>query len=401
LWKNRGNFVAIQGCANCGGTGEVPCYVEGFVNLEDALEGYTQPDNVACQQYRTPDLTTLSCVACGAPGQPLCTRQLEPPLDDICQPPYSPLTLDEPASPPTCYACGGDKQFTCTHSEAPRCDASIAEFSLDPVRPQVVAGLEAALPEEIFERIPPGALDQLDACWLPELPSFARDAPLAWPAAEPAPGPRTEVFVHGRGGGGQSGPQITPDSFGTRNVLQYYVDYNSFGQTALPFRVWAWDEAGQPYVALEGDEIVSFPASYDFALDDVGRFIHEALLRLPLKGEVALIGHSMGGFVIKDVLHHFHDPLRLRGRPLAEMVFLGHPHFGVVLDPPEYTPFLCSGLAADFIENTSAQLLAQDCQSGRWMMSWENSGVRLDDVDYPHVKWATGTGDCEANCGPP
>jgi hypothetical protein len=395
LWKNRGTLGGFTGCQNCGGTGQLPCYVPGFFPIPGVLEAYTSPPNVACQQYRTPDAGGASCVTCGAPAQPICTRQQSPPLDDLCQPAYSPITDEGGGGDPTCYACGGDGEFTCTHSAQPRCDATMDEFSLDPVRPVVVQGIQDALPAFVESQLPPGTLDQIDACWLPDLPSFARDAPVSWPTTRPPPGPRTIIQIHGRNGGGFSEAPSSA-ALGARNVIRYRVDYNAEAEQPFPFRLWAWDERGQPYVIyeelLDGQPISA--TNYGYTLDGVAAFVYRALLRVPVHGEIILQGQSMGGYVIKDTLYHYHDQLRFRGRPINEMVFTSHPHFGIVLDPYEYTPFLCSGLAERYTDDGPLGI-AQDCKSGRWMMAWNDSLARIDLLEYPHVKWGTGTGDCD------
>ena len=400
-WKN----TKLGVCTNCGGSGQLPC------DPSDAVPGGNA--NI-CKNWLVPEGTGsgAECVACGTPST---TATSEHPDEgeittnvcfdgngngnpQFCRPEYNPVGDEQhPTIGITCQECGRNDDYACLQSTP--CDNGASyEVSLDPVRDLVIdnfeAGFGGALPSDLQ-----AAADNLDYCYNSAPAPFTPAAHPSWPTAEKGPAVRTIVRIHGRLGGGYDpvpSPLVAGDP---RTVRAYQIDYNASGRPGLPMRVLErrTDGSWNPTPVLEGTKIID---GTNFTINEVAEFTYDALQQLPVEGDLVIIGHSQGGFITKDLIHNHYYDLRTQGKEIVKVVFLGHPHFGIIAKPEDYVPFICSSLVDLSPEPFDPRERAQDCASGRWMMGWndasaalDNRAIYFDNRDYPQIEWITVSGN--------
>ncbi len=214
------------------------------------------------------------------------------------------------------------------------------------------------------------------------------------------------MLIHGRLGGGYT-PAPDPGAPGIDPLVTrvYMVDYNGNGENALPMRVFEQRADG----SVNPTPVYTGPMSNgtNFTIHSVAEFVYQALAALPIDGDLLIVGHSQGGFVTKDLIYHHYDDLRIAGHPIVKVVFLGHPHYGIVADPSVYLPFVCSPSLIGYMPPTPPRLPqenAQDCATARWMLGWRNASAAslvltpdrlpsFDNRDLPQIEWLSVSGN--------
>lgn len=219
-----------------------------------------------------------------------------------------------------------------------------------------------------------------------------------WPS-EPATQDRgTTVFVHGRGSSCSGKDDLLHTSGGglfelghrtycveydrgagqERSVVVYEPTEQSTGEGPAPCAAngtCTWDL---------GDPVLEVTAP-SYSVPGIAAAVAEALQTIPIEGEITLIGHSQGGFIVRALLHEHYDELRWAGEEIARAITLGHPYYGKVVDPLKVTPWMC-------IEDSTF-----DCQVQEWLWGWKNwlgsTAGNIDDVDFPEIEWSAVAGD--------
>ena len=249
-----------------------------------------------------------------------------------------------------------------------------------------------------------------DAAFL-GMTDFTRPAPSPWPEAEEPPGPRTVVYIHGKGG------QINSDShellmtaLAAAGHTIYGADYNagiqdsdtSFELVSFEYDetagIWAFAESGTGYGRdLDGT---------NFYLQEVAGSIAEAIDYLAGAPNVTIIAGSMGGLVARHLVYRHYDELRFAGHRITEVITLGSPHsgggFGIagVTGPSGVAGYVvqerfgCTGRFEPFLSDKELRHRYQTCLIEKWQAGREAVDVPIDDTDYPQIYWATiaGTG---------
>lgn len=255
---------------------------------------------------------------------------------------------------------------------------------------------------------------------------------LSWPADEHAPtdfvdGERHVFLLHGMTSS-LSSPNEPAKTLLRAGHQVYLVDYASNNRAdepeALTIRKVQW---------AQGEE-TEFPVSTAWTSDaewtglslylpEVADTIAEGIEALvPADEHVALVGHSMGGLVIRLLLDRRYDALRVGGRRITEVVTLGSPHDGSNIGLGSWIPTFVPdegerdfvfgvigslGVGAASCAATSLLLDAagvfslfaldgselwplvafQNCQMESFHLAVDLSDETLDDGDFPHIRW--------------
>jgi hypothetical protein len=170
----------------------------------------------------------------------------------------------------------------------------------------------------------------------------------------------------------------------------------------------------------------------------VARALAEAMRAVEVDTDVALVAHSLGGLVARQLVYAHYDELLDAGRRVSEVVTLGTPHQGALFDPlgpafhdlqgafscSQVTRLLTAGtvarvallhplglIALAFVEITdpghlealaalatgpaARRFLWQNCQMEHWQIALRDApGAFVDDRDFPQIHWVpiAGTG---------
>jgi len=219
-----------------------------------------------------------------------------------------------------------------------------------------------------------------------------------WPSAEPALGGNgTAIFIHGRGGSCSGHSALLHADGGMlfeRNHRTYCVEYD---QPASRQRVRIY----QPIEQANGtgplpcaiDGTCSFDMAHpvetvdasSYTVPGVAAAVARAIQSVPTEGEITLLAASQGGFLARALLHEHYDDLRWTGNEISRVITLGHPYYGMVVDPSLAAAWLCS--------NDSTF----DCSVLEWLWGWQNwlgsTSGSIDDDDFPQIEWTAAAGD--------
>ncbi|HEX5064997.1 MAG TPA: LamG-like jellyroll fold domain-containing protein [Myxococcota bacterium] len=381
---------------------------------------------------RTRTFCAVYSADCGREGQvacegdsPLCDAGFAPITSALTsQLPYvvdCPFPLSDQTINSVCYDCGGDGQLGCTTT--PRCGGGLENATTAGLHGPITA-CPSYLPDDpaSIEISPPFSptivIDLPSAATLVNTAGVCTDGlPVgfsgasreAWPAGETPSYLRGTVFVlHGRGADCSGGRSEMLDS-GTlyaRNHLTYCVEYAQAAPPTPPnapsirtVRVLpvAQDETGAgPSECVAADDcifdrsrpVVSIEAA-SLSVPAVATALAQAIEQVPTVGEITLVPHSQGGYVVRELLHRHYDDLRWEGKPITRVISLAHPYYAKEQDPQLYAPWLCAGAAEGNF----------DCAVGRWLRGWDDwiggsgSGLRIDDGDFPQIEWTAVAGD--------
>jgi hypothetical protein len=219
-----------------------------------------------------------------------------------------------------------------------------------------------------------------------------------WPSAEPASGGNgTAVFIHGRGSKCSNMTPLLQAAGGgifERNHRTYCVEYD---QAASPQRVNVFEPVEQASGVGPLPCAVNGTCSFDFAhpiytvdassytLPGVASAVARAIQAIPTQGEISLLAHSQGGFVMRALLHEHYDDLRWTGNKISRVATLGHPYYGMVVDPSLATSWFC-------IDDSTF-----DCSVLEWLWGWQNwlgsTTGSIDNDDFPQIEWTAVGGD--------
>ncbi len=253
---------------------------------------------------------------------------------------------------------------------------------------------------------------------------------------EQAPGRRTVFVVHGAGSGAFGPAERVVAELTAAGHRVYAVDYHSDEEgPAQPFLV-------HEIVNGESVEVYRSPSwrfrGESLTIPTVARALAEAIRAVDVDTDVALVAHSMGGLVSRQLVYAHYDELLDAGRRVSEVITLGTPHQGALLDPlgpafhdlqgafscSQATRLLAAGtvarvavvlpfglVALAFAEITDPGRLAalaglatspaarrflwQNCQMERWQIALRDApGAFVDDRDFPQIHWLAiaGTG---------
>jgi hypothetical protein len=376
-------FVGICRDNGCGGAGERACFPFVDHGWPDQCQSGNGNVGGTCTALDADGFPAF----CGHDGQPACTLDLQISLGiPSCAPDHwengFPLgtceALDADGFP---EECGGDGEGACT---------------LDV---QLQVGVSACKPG-IEERGSP-----IGACYEP--PDMSRPTPIAWPREEALIGPRTIFLVHGAGSGrlawdpadGALAWLLEVSTVGHR---VYALDYNTDGPGAEPLGVYELgrNAEGQGVWTLVGEYGRVFDGE-DFTIPDVADSIAHAIRQLDTEPNLAIVAHSLGGLVTRQLVYAHYDELRAAGKRITEVVTLGSPHQGASLDPVVLLGDLlefgsCSAFARAQTDDAYRRKLWQNCQQQAWHEAVAELGVSIDDRDYPQIRWAVVAGTSQA-----
>lgn len=383
-------------------------------------------------------------VSCGGEWEPNCASGA------ACDPGYSTFPLpplntvyvwcntifipDEEFD--TCHSCGGDGELGCVEIEIfplPSidyvCDAgqiratteslngSISACSsfIPPVDVSAIddasghvfedSGLNNPLTGSEVAAAVPGFVNTLGICSTGDLINLSGASREDWSSAEePAQGPGTVIAIHGRGSecGSKVLPQIYP-----HNQLTYCVEYDQkkpgAGREVRILRVQqdgiALSETNEGPASCSGscvydvDDPVAVVEASALSVEGIAAAVAQALESVPTQGEITLIPHSQGGFVARALLHRHYDDLRWKGKRISRVVSLGHPYYGLPVNPYVAAPWAC-------VDDTSFST----CAVSRWLSGWHNlllgsapifgNPLRpIDGRDFPQIRWSAIAGD--------
>jgi pimeloyl-ACP methyl ester carboxylesterase len=300
--------------------------------------------------------------SCGDDGEPACSLDLQSQIGiNSCKPMHFeqgfPLgtcrKLDADGFP---QFCGDDGEGACT------IDLQV-QLGIGPCKKNHVHNLLAG---RCFEFTPPSRVP--------------------WPPAEESAGPRTIFLVHGSGSKLKNG---FPASAGGMAVTLarfhqvYGIDYNSIGEAARRFSVDELSQGAWINVEEFGEKLFD---GRDFTLAQVSAAFRDAILALPTEPRIALVAHSLGGIVVRDLVSRHYDELRLQGKRITEVVTLASPHDeGSFLQES----LACAGLTPGLSPEQNWQL----CLLQVWHGAIDGLDVSIDNQDFPQIHWVTVAGD--------
>ncbi|MFK7898526.1 MAG: dockerin type I domain-containing protein [Myxococcota bacterium] len=243
------------------------------------------------------------------------------------------------------------------------------------------------------------ALPYPDNGWCVDKETFP--AYRAQPASveEPAPGPKTVFLIHGLESGKQAFDAFELQAgFAELDLLKVYlVDYNSDGDS-VETGLKIFDQAS-------GDEVCTINSrldGYTFSLPMVSRLLSEAIrnqsnCRVAGSGtgyeNVALVAHSMGGIVARDLVYRHFDSLLQEGIRITDVVTLGSPHRGGGGAIPE----VADGADLSCLVASLQPKFHQVCLMEAWQSALQeareaadaNGAPFIDNLDFPEIRWTT------------
>lgn len=393
----------------CGGTNEVPCLLVYHIPSckSGLVEAFAENRCVAKDSDGFPTV-------CGDSGERACLVVEHIPS---CKPFVIELT-----SGCSALSCGSEGQRPCLLVEhIPSCRPGLVEVfkenlcvAIDSDGFPSVCGDGGERACTIVEHIPsckPSAREVTTSAgllvpgWCVDRESFLTQLS-TWDEMEAAPGPRTIFLIHGLGSDRRTWG-INASSLIRRlddpefDFNVYVVDYNGSVEKKngveieVPFRIFALNAArnGLEEVYRAGGRLDGFT----FSLPLVSRLIKEAMLALPdVKPNVAIVAHSMGGIIARDLVFHHYDDLRNKGFRIADVITVASPHRGGGAGIPEIldaqTEFACLGGAflgradlhqACLLETWHEKLLVERRSRNA------NGAPFIDNLDFPQVRWVS------------
>lgn len=301
----------------------------------------------------------------------------------------SPLSISLAANKTvqSCLACGGNTSpLSCP---GPVCDTGYSHHD--------TSGLSGSIGNCGYSGLTLSLIDTYGLCSPASPVDFTRPAHDAWPVSQTPSLERGTVFVlHGRGSscGASMNDLLVAGGLLATNNLVYCVEYAQ-GDDGQPgagdvriLRV-PGGEVGANSACIATDTCsfdqaspVLVETAPDYSVTGVSAALYQALLQMPVVGEVTLLAHSQGGFIARDLLHRYYDDLRFRGRNVSRVITLAHPYFGREFDPHLYAPFQCIDRPDSF-----------DCRTGSWLWGWQlhlatASPFTMDNTEFPQLEWS-------------
>ncbi|MBW2241555.1 MAG: hypothetical protein JRH01_06170, partial [Deltaproteobacteria bacterium] len=334
-----------------------------------------------------------------------------------------------------CVSCGGLGEMACGGSS--QCSAGLARATTSGLNGSIAqcSSLLPADPPNININVPSFTIGFCPACItynppnvninLPSTVSIVNSTGIcspglpenlagasreSWPAAEPASDERgTIVFIHGRGSSCNGKDALLNSNGGMlfeRNHRMFCMEYDRASAEPTRRSVVVYEPTEQtigegptPCAAtgtctwnLSEPLLEVFAPSY--SVPGVAEAVAEAVQKIPTEGEITVVGHSQGGFIVRALVHEHYDELRWAGEKISRVITLGHPYYGKVVDPKKVAPWMCS-TRDDF-----------DCHVQEWLWGWQNwlgsTAGNIDDADFPQVEWSAVAGDGlnQAGTGP-
>ncbi len=357
-----------------------------------------------------------------------------------------------------CYACGGFGEIACGEDEKKdfdavrTCDSGLEVFPpIKGLKAKVLAGFadySDAAAEAKGREIPGFArsilsgfaedtvgkfAERLQFCLKP-VPFAKRAKPQPIAAAPDATGDARRTFVMFTGMGGTVLPSTFMGSEGKDPVRRlvseiyhrvYVIDFNGAGKRDVAGRLFP-----VRLLEIQADgsavELARAGKRLDGTNIDIRRVAaHGAdLLRtVPVEGRVSVVGYSMGGYFVKDLIYHHYDRLAADGIEIDEVIFTAHPHFAESgVSGADMASIYCTGLASgDVFDGIKLELsgsvagsaesdgsdvggrnsagegsgggnaIAQTCHAGLWLEGWSRlmggGDRRIDGSDYPGIRW--------------
>lgn len=353
---------------HCGDTGEPPCELSEWVPSCKAIDGFEYQG--LCAEADDDGFPAF----CGGLNEEPCDLGLQAQLGIAsCKP-----TLEEDFGVNSCRdTCGGHGLPACLGT----CDAGLS-VQLDDV------------------------IDTFAVCGAEPIDHGESDADEAEPG-----GPRVVFFIHGRGGDLTTGnydadePLLNALAFASPNIETVYgVDWNN-QTTGSPRRVQI-----KRLDRVNGVPVWTFVQSYgrtplyhrDFLITDVAQSIASAIEDLGITTPIAIVTHSFGGVIARQLVYRHYDELRAQGHAIVEVVTIKGPHRGGLIGTPDLSATApIGGAATGLVLQTDFACLTgrlagiagygggQDgCQLGRWVQ-WAQSKAPsgIDDTDYPQIRW--------------
>ncbi len=375
-------FVGMCRDLACGGLGERACV--GFIDhpWPDTCQEGTGNVYGTCTEVDADGFPDF----CGHDGQAACTLDLQITLGVASCAPHH---FEEGFPFGTCRALDADGfPRQCGDPGEPACTLDL----------QIQVGVGACKPgvEEVASPIG-SCREPLD---------MSRPPRSTWDPAQAPPGPRTVFLVHGCCSSNVDWGSGLTETLEDRSagLDVYVVDYNTTGDgspVGEPFTVYRRSAGTFAQVTDASGAPLEFGTQdfngENFDLPAVADALAEAIETLPTRSEIAVIGHSMGGLVVRQLVYEHYDSLRLAGKRISEVVTLGAPHQGASLDPFEFfatiTGFAtCSGITRTLSSTDDRQLYWQNCEARRWRDEVSALGVSIDDRDYPEIRWVVVAG---------
>lgn len=348
----------------------------GFRALTFAAAGWSAP-TVDCSPLQS-ETVGGSCIRCGGNGEIACAAP------SFCSSGLGRATtggLDGPIS-----ACS---------SLLPPDPASI------PINVSAVPGFFDGVSTTID--LPPieDFVDAYGICSTGVPVSLAGASRETWPAAEmPIPGSGTAVLLHGRGSScGVLSGLLSSEGAGGAGVFErhqrtYCIDYDqSPGSRTVRVFEPLQQASGEGPETCSAAGTCAFDLAHplrsfqapSYSIPGIASAVEQAIRAIPSEGEISLIAHSQGGFVARALIHGHYDELRWKGSKISRVVTLGHPYFGMVVDPSKATPWLC------------ARDSSLDCHVLRWLWGWQSwlgtTPGSIDQDDFPQLDWTAVGGD--------
>lgn len=219
-----------------------------------------------------------------------------------------------------------------------------------------------------------------------------------WPAVETASVERgTTIFIHGRGSSCGGKDPLLHSGGGMlyeRNHRMYCAEYDRSGaqQTVVVYEPLEQSTGEGPVPCAANDSCtfnladpVYQTTAPSYSVPGVAHALAGALQKIPTEGEITVVAHSQGGFIMRALLHEHYDELRWAGEKISRVVTLGHPYYGKVVDPKKVVPWMCVN-NEDF-----------DCRVQEWLWGWESwlgtTPGNIDDTDFPQIEWSAIAGD--------
>ena len=322
----------------------------------------------------------------------------------------------------TCVRCGQARQVPC--ASEPSCAEGLSTLTTDGLDGPISAcgALLPADPEDLrfeIQGLPTQVISLPGSAALVEAYGSCSGVTPAgtfltsrqdWTEVAPSPSGRgAVVFIHGEGAS-CSGQEALLQSDGgmllERNHDLYCLQY---GQEDEPRRVALYvaaqgttqdDDSNECLASSSCRWDLDSPHLVETAASDGLPAIAAAAARLlaqlgtggrstsasgPFAGDLTIIAHGQGGFVLRALVNEHYDALRWSGHLIARAIFLGHPFYGTVVDPTKVAPWLCAA-RDDF-----------DCEVQRWLWGWQQwldtSDGHIDNADFPQIEWSTVSGD--------
>ncbi len=250
-----------------------------------------------------------------------------------------------------------------------------------------------------------------DNGWCVDLEYFpsARLAPAS--VQEAAPGPKSVFLIHGLGSGESAFGSFDLGSFDLgaagEGLTVYVVDYNSDGTEGDPPVAQVEPGLRVRHVPSTGTSLSScvIPGRLDgftFSLPTISRLLNEAILNqaecripsfVPGPENVALVAHSMGGIVARDLIYRYFDSLLDEGIRITDVITLGTPHRGGGASIPEASDLAFVTCPLQF----DSPLNHQVCLLERWHEALRQArqdadalgAPFIDNMDFPEIRWTT------------